>query len=47
MTRIKISKKSKRVYNMLRELDINVINDNKHWQIVVDAIYYEVYNDKK
>ena len=38
---------------MLRELDIiknvkeNVITSHKHWQSVVDAIYYEVYNDKK
>lgn len=53
MTQIKIDKKSKRVYNMLKQLDIvknvkiNVITSHEHWQNIVDGIYYEVYNDKK
>ena len=53
MAQIKISKKSKRVYNILRQLDIvknvkeNVITSHEHWQNIVDGIYYEVYNDKK
>lgn len=53
MAQIKIDKKSKRVYNMLRQLDIvknvkeNAIISHEHWQNIVDGIYYEVYNDKK
>ena len=52
MAKIKISKKSKRVYNLLRQLDIiknvkeNIITSHEHWQNFVDGIYYEVYNDK-
>ena len=53
MAQIKIDKKSKRVYNILRQLDIiknvkeDVITSHEHWQNIVDGIYYEVYNDKK
>ena len=50
--KIRVSSKSKRVYNLLRQLDVvknvkeNTIQDHKHWQRIIDGIYYEVYNDK-
>lgn len=52
MAQIKIDKKSKRVYNMLQRLDvIKYIKENEtitqdQWKNLVDAIYYEVYNEK-
>jgi hypothetical protein len=52
MVKIRISPKSKRVYNLLNQLDVvknvkeNIIKDHKHWQTILDGIYYEVYNDK-
>jgi len=52
MAKIRISPKSKRVYNLLNQLDVvknvkeNIIKDHKHWQTILDGIYYEVYNDK-
>jgi hypothetical protein len=52
MTQIIISKKSKRVYNILRQLDIvkNVkqgsIENQNDWHYFLDLLFEGVYNDK-